>query len=328
MAFLGVTAEPGEVVRQRIPIAEFADGSPVALPVVVIRGAKPGPTLYLQGGLHGEEMTGIENCRHALASIDPQQLRGTVIGVPVANLPAYLTRGRAFLNEERPLVDVNRIFPGSPTGLMTERVAHTLLNEFVANADLTIDFHTAIDGCDIAPIVQVDPDHDENGTLALRKLTGEAFGTPYIYFKPEGASFVGSKSGSGSMSAQADQIGKAMIVAEMGESRRASWHRIPIAVRGVHNVLRVMDMEDGDPESDGPARRYTKRVAVHANHGGGLHLDVDLTDEVSQGQVIGRVVDVFGQSVEEITSPMDGFILRAMRFASIATGAEAVWVAQ
>jgi predicted deacylase len=327
MAFLGIAANPGEVVRKRIPIAEFADGSPVSLPVTMIRGAQDGPTLYLQGGLHGDEVTGVANCRASLRSIDPAKLHGTVVGVPVANVPAFLTRTRGYLNEERWLVDVNRIFPGSASGLLTERIAHTLLNDFVAHADLTIDFHTALDGCDIAPIVQIDPADDDHGTLEMRTKTGEVFGTPYIYYKPEGASFVGSKSGSGSMSVQADLMGKPMIVAEMGESRRVSWHRVPIAVRGVHNVLRVLDMEDGEPETDGPSRRYTTRIPVHCNRGGGLHPEADLGDEVTEGQVVARIVDVFGDTVEELTSPIDGFILRAMRFASVSTGAEIFWVA-
>src|SRR5262245_39021649 len=136
--YLGVPVKPGETVRQRVAVGELADGSAVSLPVVTISGAKDGPTLYLQAGIHGDEQTGIAICREALRGIDPAALAGTVVAVPVANVPAYLTRTRGFLHEERWLIDINRIFPGNPAGLMTERIANVLFEEFAKHADFTI----------------------------------------------------------------------------------------------------------------------------------------------------------------------------------------------
>jgi predicted deacylase len=75
-----------------------------------------------------------------------------------------------------------------------------------------------------------------------------------------------------------------------------------------------------------PARRFTTITLVHANRGGGLRLTVDLGNEVSTGQEIGEVVDVFGERVERLEASRDGFILRAMRYGSVSTGAEVVWI--
>src|SRR5690349_20763685 len=99
--YLGVPVKPGETIHQRVPIGEFADGGTVALPVVTISGRKDGPTLYLQAGIHGDEQTGIAICREALQGIAPDELAGTVVAIPVANVPSYLTRTRGFLHEER-----------------------------------------------------------------------------------------------------------------------------------------------------------------------------------------------------------------------------------
>jgi predicted deacylase len=325
-AFLGVPIVKGERTTRRVPVGELADGSPVLLPVATIGGTKPGPTLYLQAGIHGDEMTGIEVCRRALATIAPSQLAGNVIAVPVANVASHLTRTRGFLHEERWLIDINRIFPGNPAGLLTERVANVLFESFVRPADLTIDLHSALDGCDIAPFVYIDPDDDDHGTLHLRERVGLAFGTPYVYYKTRNAQF-GTSDLSRSISAQADLAGVAVVSAEMGESRRVSTQYVPIGVRGVRNALIAMRMLDETPPSPPAQRRFTTFQIVHVSRGGGLRLTVDIGDDVVAGQSIGEIVDVFGERVEELLAPSDGFILRAMRLGSVATGAEAVWVA-
>jgi predicted deacylase len=324
--FLDVPIQPGEIVRERVTIGELADGSPVAMPVVTIGGTRPGPILYVQAGIHGDEQTGIAICRGALSTIDPATVAGSVVAVPVANVPSYLTRTRGFLHEERWLIDINRIFPGNPAGLMTERIASVLFEQFARHADLTIDLHSALDGCDIAPFVYIDPDDDDGGTLAARERYGLAYGTPYAYYKRRGQMF-GTSDLSRSFSAQAEAAAITTISAEVGESRRVSWERVPAGVQGVRNVMIAMGMLEEEPVVERPARRFSTIRLVHANRGGGLHLTVDLGSEVTAGDEIGEIVDVFGQCVERLEAPTDGFILRAMRLGSVSTGAEVVWVA-
>jgi predicted deacylase len=325
-AFLDVPVKRGERVTQRVTVGELADGSPIQLPVVTFGGREAGPTVFLMAGIHGDEMTGIEICRQAIATIDAAAIRGTIVAVPVANVPSHLTRTRGYLHEERWLIDINRIFPGNAEGLLTERIASILFDSFVRHADLTIDLHSALDGCDIGPFVYIDPDDDDSGTLGLRERVGLAFGTPYIFYRRRGTRF-GTSDLSRSMSAQADLAGLPTLIAEMGESRRVSTQYVPIGVRGVRNALRVVGSLDGDPEPVPEPRRFTTFAIVHGNRGGGLRLSVDIGTEVAAGQPIGEIVDVFGTRVEELISPVDGFILRAMRLGSVATGAEVVWVA-
>ena len=324
--FLDVPVKSGEVTRQRVPIGEFADGGAVSLPVVTVAGRGDGPTLYLQAGIHGDELTGIAICREALQSLDPKQISGTVVAVPVANVPSYLTRTRGFLHEERWLIDINRIFPGNAHGLLTERIAAVLFDEFVRHADFTIDLHSALAGCDIAPFVYIDPDDDQQGTLEMRKRLGLAYGTPYAYYKRRGQK-LGTSDISHSFGAQAEELGIPTICAEMGESRRVSWERVPLGVQGIRNVMIAMGMLDDEPVTGDPPRKFSTITLVHAERGGGLTLSVDLGHEVTAGQQIGEVVDVFGDSIERLEAPADGFILRAMRYGSVATGAEVVWIA-
>src|SRR5262249_46772317 len=146
-------------------------------------------------------------------------VKGTFVAVPLVNLPAYLTRTRGYLNEERWLIDINRIFPGNAHGLLSERIGSVVFNEFLRNADVTLDLHSALDGCDIAPFVYIDPDDNNGSTLAVREKCGRAFGTPYVYYKKRGSA-LGTSDTSRTMSTQAENIGKATFTAEMGESRR------------------------------------------------------------------------------------------------------------
>jgi predicted deacylase len=326
MSFLGVSAEPATRVHERVPVGQYADGSPVELPVAVVRGATAGPTLYLQAGLHGDELTGIDICRRVLAELDPPSMAGTVVCVPLANPPAHRSRTRGSVTEERGPIDANRVFPGNAAGLLTERIVSVLFDEFVVEADLVLDLHSALDGCTIAPFVYIDPDDDDSGTLTRREEAAKAFGTPYLYYKGRGQK-LGTSEMARALRAQADAAGVPSFSAEMGESRRVTAAYVPIGVRGVHNVLRHLSIETGDPEVPDHQRSFRTITLVHAAAGGGLVWHRHLTDDVRAGEPIASIVDLFGEPVETVASPVDGFVLRKMLFGSVATGGEVAWIA-
>ena len=329
MAFMGVPRKRGEVVKQRVVIGEFSDSSPVLLPVATITGRRDGPTVFVQGAVHGDEVTGVAIARGVIADIKPDEISGSVVVVPVSNVPAYLTRSRGWTMEERLAPEVNRLYPGWSGGLLSERMAHLLFSEFIMKSDLTIDLHTALDGCDIVPFTYVLPDEDD-GTYDLRRRIAYGFGAPYVYR----VDLVGDEDRSQMplsirpMSRGAlGKTGKARMTAEMGESRRVSHECVPIGIRGVRRALQVMGILPGEPEALKEPRPFSKVTPVHVGHGGGLHLTAKLGDEVKRGQGLGKVVDIFGDVVEELVSPVDGFVQRIMKFGNVATGAEAYWLA-
>lgn len=326
MAFLDAPIVRGEKRLQKVTIGEFLDNSPVTMPVATVAGATEGPTVVIFAGIHGDESTGIDICRRVIQDLDPAKLTGTVVAVPVANGPSHLSRTRGFLHEERWLIDINRVFPGNREGLLTHRIAAILFDEFVCQADLTIDLHSALDGCIIAPFVYVDPDDDQAGTLDVRSRMAELVGTDYVYRKPRNAKF-GTSDLSASINAQADAAKRAVLLVEMGESRRVSEDMVPVGVNGVHNVLRAMGVESGEVEERAnPPRRFSNITIVHAEHGGGLRLETPLKAEVTEGQRLGTIVDMFGEVVEEVVAPTSGFILRRMLHGSAASGAELYWI--
>jgi len=314
--FFGVDVRSGDVVKTRIPIAEYNDGSPVSLPVFMARGQKDGPTVYVQAGIHGDELTAIEICRQFIARIDVSEISGTVVAVPVANVPAHTTRTRGFLHEERWMIDANRVFPGSAHGLLTERIVAGLFENFICQADMSVDLHSALDGCDIMPFVYL-------GNPKTH-VAAEAFGTELLYTRT--GTTLGTSDMSRSIDQQATKRGALCFSAEMGESRRVSHEYVETGVRGLFNVLAHMGMLQRAPVLPPTRTRFDRIAPVHTNRGGGLRMLVKMGTYVERDQPIAHVTDVFGDVTETVVAPDRGLILRAMRLGNVATGAEIAWV--
>ena len=117
---------------------ETSYGSKLKTPVHVIRGKYPGPTLCLTSGIHGDELNGIEIIRRLVSELSPKKLHGTIIAVPIVNLLGF-TRGTRYLPDRR---DLNRYFPGNPSGSSASRIAHSFFEEIVRHCDFLIDMHT------------------------------------------------------------------------------------------------------------------------------------------------------------------------------------------
>ncbi len=323
--FMGLSVKPGAVMKERIPISEFADQGKICLPVTIINGEHPGPVLLILAGIHGDETTGVEIARSVVLDIDPKDLNGTIISIPVANPPSYLTKNRSFLVEERALIDMNRVFPGNSGGLLTERIAHLIMNEILPKATYCIDLHSALRGCNIMPFTYVNPDDDENNTLKAREQMAKAFGTSLVYYKKRGSK-LGTSDVQRTISIQADSRKIPIITAEMGESGRITWEFVKIGVRGVKQVLISLKMLPGNL-SVVEQQRFTEIKLVHSNRGGLLHTKVGLGEEVKQGQVIAQIVGLIEpEPIEMIKAPCNGTVLRLMDDSAIYPGAEIAWV--
>ena len=107
-------------------------------PVIVVHGERTGPRLCLTGGVHGDELNGVEVVRRLAWSIEPDELSGTIIAVPIVNLLGF-SRGSRYLPDRR---DLNRYFPGSRHGSSASRIAHSFFEAVIGHCDALVDFHT------------------------------------------------------------------------------------------------------------------------------------------------------------------------------------------
>lgn len=297
-----VVAEAGTVARGKLGSVYLSDGTAVDIPLMIVNGAEDGPVLWVSAAMHGQELSGIAVVWDIVKQhLDPQTLRGTVVAPPLLN-PLSFNGGTYFTPQDG--YNINRVFPGDADGLLTARMAHLVLEEGVKKVDYLIDFHANPEPAMYFSIVK---ESEDQAVWETSRGMADAFGitTIEMILKYEAHR-------TGTMTDAALQLGKPSLVIELIPWRRISPEAVQVGVRGVLNVMKHLDMIDGEtePQSDVLVldRRLT-RTEVTASRGGLVREYKAPGDPVSEGEVVGHVVDTFGDPVEEIVSPVDGWLM-------------------
>jgi predicted deacylase len=289
LCFADTPVALGETAELRLRVAESYAAEPVTVPVTVIRGA-PGPTLFVTATVHGDELNGVGILRGLLNDTDFSGLKGTLIAVPVVNVPGFLNQDRR-LPDRR---DLNRSFPGSRKGSLTARLADVLFREVIRQSDFGLDLHTA--GGERANYPQIRADL---ANPAVVELAG-AFGCPLI---------VGGAGPEGSLRRTAVAAGVPTVVYEAGSARRFERPFIEVGIQGVLNVLRHLKMMPGEPASP-PLRLWIERTRwIRSRKGGILELKVDLGAPLRRGQAISTNSNPFGRERSQLKAPYAGIVL-------------------
>jgi hypothetical protein len=306
----------------KFPGAALANDEP--RPVISITGAKPGPLLFVNAGVHGGEYPAIEAVIRLSNTLDPKRISGTVVLMPVMNLPAFRARTPFVCPVDN--VNPNRVFPGDPAGSYSEQMTHALINEFVVYADAYIDLHGGDIPEALVPFVICRSDAGLTDSKA-RDVAGRsreialAFGLPYVLTvsKPIQAAN-GHRAGAGGLSSYAAAVEKGVpsILAEAGEVGQMQDEAVALLVQGVINVMRHLGMIAGEHPhlyplpskgEEGSATVLTRFEWLYTKHEGMWYSKVGAGDLVKKGQEIGTVGDLFGQTLEKIISPVTGVIL-------------------
>jgi uncharacterized protein len=167
---------PGRTERHlsKLPGAALANDEP--RPVVSVTGAKAGPVLFVNAGVHGGEYPAIAAAIRLGQALDPQKIAGTVILMPVLNLPAFRSRTPLVCPIDN--VNPNRVFPGYPNGTYSEQMTHALITEFVVHADAYVDLHGGDIPEALVPFVICRGGNDDVSVKS--KKMAMAFGLPYV----------------------------------------------------------------------------------------------------------------------------------------------------
>ncbi len=275
-----------------VPLGHLYTHNPITMPVHVVHGRREGPVLFVSAAVHGDELNGIEIIRRVLLRRNLQRLRGTLIAVPIVNVLGVLHMSR-YLPDRR---DLNRNFPGSNQGSLAARQASIFMREIVSKATHGIDLHTAAIHRSNLPQIRADLDDPEVMALA------EAFGAPVM---------MSSDLREGSLREQASAKGIKTLLYEAGEALRFDEVCIRAGERGVINVMRKLGML---PAVRGRKPRKQPVVArsslwVRAPASGIVRMNLALGAHVKKGQVLGRIADPFGESQNEMQSPVSGVII-------------------
>lgn len=285
---------PGETVEIRLEVSEFYTADPLYVPVTVVRGSRPGPTLFLTAAVHGDELNGVAVIRDVLADQHLGELSGTLIAVPVVNVPGFLSQTR-YLPDRR---DLNRSFPGTADGSFTSRLAHRIYEDVLRVSDYGLDLHTA--GGDRAnyPHVRADLKDERVADLAT------AFGAELII---HGSGPVGA------LRRAAVEVGVPTIVYEAGSARVFQRRFIDVGILGTLNVMRHLGMLPGEPVLPDLSFEVKKSSWLRAGAGGILDLQVSLGEPLRKHQVVSVNANPFGRERHQLQAPAGGVIIGLTR---------------
>ena len=214
---------PGARQWLDLPVADLYTHAQLTMPVHVICGRHAGPTVFLTGAVHGDELNGVEIIRRLLALKALKGLKGNLLAVPVVNVHGFIHRSR-YLPDRR---DLNRSFPGQARGSVTSRLASIVSKQILDRADFGIDLHTG--AIHRTNLPQIRCDADNANVLKLAR----AFGVPVI---------VHSRLRDGSMREYAAERNVPVLLYEAGEALRFDELSIRAGLRGIRRVLGELGM--------------------------------------------------------------------------------------
>ncbi len=333
----GASAQPREAFAiggQRVAAGERLDldlqipagtSDPATrVPVTVFHGAADGPVLALTAGVHGYEFPPILAAQALLDRIDPARLRGTVILVRIANVEAFEQRVPYVNPFDRQ--NLNRSFPGRADGTQTERIAWALTTEVIRRCDVHVELHSG-DGAEwlegFAGIY--------GGPLAARYETARAIGLAFGFrniIRYEMLTQAQVDAGR-SLNRQAVADGKPTVLIEMGENGRRDPAFVDAIVNGVENTLRVLGMTDGAATPPRADTRWFDATASAVSTHTGIFTPVAAAGRfVTEGELLGTVRDYAGRVVQEITSPIAGYVMYGLAGPPVRAGESVATIAR
>ncbi len=293
----GQSIEAGQRALVDLPVSKLSNHTPVTLPVHVLHGPRPGPTMFISAAIHGDELNGVEIIRRVLKTLQPGNIAGTLLAIPVVNAYGFIGRSR-YLPDRR---DLNRSFPGSASGSLAARLAHIFLNEVVRRCQIGVDLHTAAVHRVNLPQIRA-----EVSRRRCRELA-EAFGAQVVIESPER---------SGSLRRAAREIGVDVLVYEGGEGLRFDEFAIKAGVDGIARLMLyagMLEMADGveAPKPDLERRPVFANASkwVRAPDGGVFRTMKRIGHAVSEGEIIGSVANPYEDVEIEVRSPRRGIIV-------------------
>ncbi|WP_439532189.1 succinylglutamate desuccinylase/aspartoacylase family protein [Polymorphobacter sp.] len=263
------------------------------VPVIVVKGARPGPRLLVTAGAHGDELNGIDVIHRLVASLDPAGLAGTVIAVPGLNPPGLLQSTREFTatgSHNSP--NLNREMPGSLDGSAVAHHAALLWQNLMRpNADLAVDLHTQSRGT--AYVMYVFASNARTRRMAELML-------------PDAIKL--DRGDKGTIENTLTDDGVPAITLELGHPERFDAAMISRGVAGLQNLMREQKMLAGTVIEPTATVTGNALASVRAPRGGWARLVVPLGSRVEQGQPVASISDAFGRTTDTLVAPQAGII--------------------
>jgi len=262
------------------------------------RGARPGPRLCLLAGIHGCEYSSIAAVIRFMRDLDPGELSGSVVAVPVANPASF--RSRTPFVSPADGKNLNRCFPGDPDGSFSEALADLLFGSFVRGSDALLDLHGGDMVEALEPFALYDASPVEQRSLGMAR----AFGLSWV-MRAEAAD--GQLTGMTSTAAAG--IGIPAVIAEVGGHGVLEEEAVDAHLRGIAGVLGHLEMREVDDRGNEPQYLIAREIALRSAHEGWWEPAVPAGALVQVGTLLGTVSTLHGDELERFESPKEGVVL-------------------
>lgn len=273
-----------------IDLPELPNGAPIQLPVAVIDGSEPGPTCWISAAIHGDEINGVDIVRRLIRGLDPKQMRGRLLAVPIVDVYGFNV-GDRYLPDRR---DLNRTFPGSAKGSLASRLAHIFVTEIVDRCDAGIDLHTGAAGRANLPQVR--------GVFAdpVFRDMANAFAAPVT---------MNSKIIAKSLRQVAVKRGIPYLLYEAGTAGTFNQEAIAIGVDGCLRVLQHLGIAENAPAAETDPQIVEESKWIRAPRSGVLNAHAWLGDRVRKRDVLAEITNTFGTTSKNMLAPFDGIVV-------------------
>jgi hypothetical protein len=296
----GGRVEPSEISHIRYQVSETFLGDPIEVPVSIVNGEDRGPKIFLTAAIHGNELNGIEVVRSVAREWNHARVKGTIICMPVLNVPGFLDQQRYFPIQER---DLNRAFPGSESSTSTKRIAKRIWDNFIEPCDLGIDFHTSTRGRTNMFHVRADLSDERTERLA------RSFSSNVI---------VDSEGSDGMLRYEAlEEEDIPTITVEMGQAHRFEEEYIQDALKGVRSVFAEYNIY---PQEKVRWAGWTEVIEgwedktwIRADSGGLVNSHHTVGDVLHEGDIICNITNPFKTEKEPVRVPFTGLILGMLK---------------
>jgi predicted deacylase len=272
-------------------------GEPLEIPYARIQGRLgDGPHLTVLAGVHGGEYTGPAAVMRLLRELDPGRLRGTVTAVPVLNQPAFWSRTAFVVPADGK--NLNRCFPGDPAGSYTDVLAHEVFTRLIAPSDALLDLHAG----DLPEALEPFCLYEESLVEERSRALALAYGLGHVVRQSRAVRTVG-----GSTSSAAADAGIPAIIAEIGANGICDEASVAGHLRGVLSVCASLGMLPGHPVEAAPAPTEHRGWAwLRSPVRGWWSPAVTTGAQVAAGDVLGVLLDPYGEELHRVVAPVDG----------------------
>ncbi|HXI89641.1 MAG TPA: M14 family metallopeptidase [Blastocatellia bacterium] len=307
-------ASRGQKVTGAIVVPAGVDAA-TNIPVAVVHGAKPGPVLALVSGAHGTEYASIIALEKLIAILNPAEISGTVIIVPLVNIASFERK----VPHVNPVDDksMNRWYPGKMDGTQTDRASYIITKQVVEQCDHLIDLH----GGDLDESLRPYSYWTRTGNETQDRISREmvlAFGLDHIIISTERPK---DPNASRYLENTATTRGKPSITAEAGHAGTVEPEDLSALIDGCLSVMRYLKMLPGAPSPIEHPVWVEKIVTITSDQTGIFYPLVKRGTYVEQGMKVGYVTDYVGKTIFEARASAAGVVLYVCAVPSMIKGA-------